>query len=94
MPDTRCPQCQSHCLTIGTCKRRGAIYRCDTCQIPANIFELPYKVESEPPHRADSLLWFYESDRMWEDFSEAEGMNKPELVKVILVVEASQLDLI
>ena len=92
MPDNSCPQCLASSLTIGTSKSRGAIYQCETCQIPANVFELPYKVESEPPHRASKLLWFYECDRMWEDLSEPEGMNKPELVKVILVVEASKLD--
>jgi hypothetical protein len=47
-----------------------------------------------PSMSPDALLWFYESDRMWEDLSEPEGLKKSELVKVILVVEASRLDLV
>lgn len=80
MLDKLCPKCLSVCPLHGTCASRGEIYECASCKMP--------------PNSDEALLWFYDSDRLWEDLNKPEPMSKPTLVKVILVVPFSRIQFI
>jgi len=40
------------------------------------------------------MLWFWASDRLWEDLNEPQEIKKPEMVQVILGVRVEDIDFI
>jgi hypothetical protein len=77
---TRCPRCNGESTLFRKSQYKGDIFKCNACLIPHST-----KEEKIP------LLWFWESDRLWEGLNQPEGENKPELVKVILGTEPEKI---
>lgn len=75
-----CPRCGGESMIVRVSLYRGDIFQCKSCLVPH-----PTKEEKTP------LLWFWESDRLWEDLEQPEGEGKPELVKVILAIDPDRI---
>jgi Zn-finger protein len=78
-----CPRCKSESLLIGISVSRGQIFQCKSCKIPVGQDD-----------QLQTLLWFWDIDRLWESFDKPEGLKKPELVKVILAAKVENIDFI
>lgn len=79
--ENTCPQCGKGCDAIALSRTRGKIFVCNACTI---------KVPECEEDRA--LLWFWESDRLWETMDQPENLEKPKLVKVILAIPPENID--
>lgn len=78
-----CPECKQECDRFGFSESRGDVFSCKTCkiQVPRNNHKTP-------------MLWFWASDRLWEDLNEPQEIKKPEMVQVILGVRVEDIDFI
>ncbi len=75
-----CPRCGRESVFFCVSLQRGDIFECKHCLLPH-----PTKEQKIP------LLWFWESDRLWEGLEQIEGESKPELVKVILAIDPDRI---